>query len=506
MSDKHENLLNLSMMTHCREDGNLDVKRAEAMALCNSVENFLSKVQNNGGSVQKPSVSSIRAKSIRWVDDVDHESELPTSLPNLQEYPSAKPESSIKGTSLDSSPLSHGPKHSIRLIRKTSVEKPRRLRSITGANNAIRKKSLDSSDDFTGSTSSISLSETENNSYDESSVSSSSTVGRTCHVRWTEFHDAQNVHYPNERVDFDDANHNFCTRATRNIGSWDSSMNESWADDSFMETNQFHDFRRKRGTVAYKKSSYSGFRKEESSCSLTTTRKEDVQPRMLFPPPPPPRPPRSSMRKLASFDSNSSDTRLPSTTHHRSTSGSRSRVGGKSFSQSSPKHPKTSGIITTCTSKPNAAEYDNCLQGNRCKKSASKECSTKDRGKFGYTSTSILRKRTESYRYNLSSSLTDILKVHDKNDGDQKHSASCHEFENSDGKGPSFSDLTSAARQHSIGWIVKDMPFKTLMGPGRYSGEVNNFSIPTGKGKIVFDNGNVYVGQWKNGNPVELSS
>ncbi|KAL7470779.1 hypothetical protein ACHAXS_011038 [Conticribra weissflogii] len=53
--------------------------------------------------------------------------------------------------------------------------------------------------------------------------------------------------------------------------------------------------------------------------------------------------------------------------------------------------------------------------------------------------------------------------------------------------------------------VVNAMPWKSLMGAGKYTGDVNENGIPTGRGRIVFDNGNIYEGCWMDGNPQEIA-
>ncbi len=480
------------------------------MALCKSVENYLSKSRSNG-RLQTPMASGIRSKSIRWIDEVDHGSDLSTSWPNLEKYSNVKPERSIKRASLDFSPPCNVSKHSIRLVRKTSA---RQCQSILEVNCSTRKKSLDSSDDFTGSTSSISLSETENDSCDESSVSSTSTGGRTTQASNAVYYVVQNSGQLKEEVDSDNDSSNFCTAVPTSVGSWYPLVNEAWADDSFMETNQPHDIRR-REISAWNEPNLSKFKNRQcmtvrsncedflcKSCATTSTVTEDVKPRIAFPPPPPPRPPHRSLRKMNSLDSNFSGATSPSA-QCRSGSGVRSIGTGKSSGRSFSKIDIKTDSSTRDSSKILTAEdYED---GSRCKKSSGEDFSIRGRGKPGKTSTSCLRKRGELLSFDLSSSLTEIVEALDQHFADEQHATSCHEFGHSNGEGSGNCDLEPRARNRSRGWIVKDMPYKTVMGLGIYSGQVNNFSIPSGRGKIVFDNGNVYDGEWRNGNPVELS-
>lgn len=53
--------------------------------------------------------------------------------------------------------------------------------------------------------------------------------------------------------------------------------------------------------------------------------------------------------------------------------------------------------------------------------------------------------------------------------------------------------------------VVTAMPWKSLMGAGEYTGDVNKNGVPAGRGRIVFDNGNVYEGCWMDGNPQEIA-
>ncbi|KAL7463770.1 hypothetical protein ACHAXS_004126 [Conticribra weissflogii] len=62
-------------------------------------------------------------------------------------------------------------------------------------------------------------------------------------------------------------------------------------------------------------------------------------------------------------------------------------------------------------------------------------------------------------------------------------------------RGPSESNVTTVAA----------MSWKSLIGAGKYSGEVDKNGVPAGKGRIVFDSGSVYEGRWMDGNPKEIA-
>lgn len=53
--------------------------------------------------------------------------------------------------------------------------------------------------------------------------------------------------------------------------------------------------------------------------------------------------------------------------------------------------------------------------------------------------------------------------------------------------------------------VVAFMSWKSLIGDGEYSGEVNENCVPEGKGRIVFDSGEIYEGYWMDGNPKEIA-